>query len=147
MSSQLFQFIEDHQAREEIAVFRSRGGSFFYDESLAIIQTTDEQELAHFVQHTLDRYKEQSMPCSPDQWNRLMLISAQGTRMMDGLREPFKSHPNVEIHEMSTPGQLRLLFVGTCDAVDSAFSHFFAALNKEVQVKRLVTFTVLCSSV
>ena len=76
-----------------------------------------------------------------------MLISAQSTRLMDELREPFKSHPNVQIHELSTPGQLRLLFVGTCEAVDGAFSHFFATLNKEVQVKRFVAFAMLCSSV
>ena len=147
MSPQLFQFIEHHQAGKELAVFRSRGGLFHYNGSVAMIQTTNGQKLAYFVQQTLDRYKEHSLPCSPDQWNRLTLISAQGTRMMNELREPFKSDPNVQIHELSTPGQLQVLFVGTCDAVDSAFGHFCAALNKEVQVKRFVMFASLCSSV
>ena len=82
----------------------------------------------------LDSYSQKELTCSPDQWNRLVIVDQLGKRQIDELTEPFRYNPSVKIIEQP----LKLIVIGLKDAVNGAYRHFFKNLNKDIKVDRSV---------
>ena len=117
-------------ASTQIEVLKQRKGSLDYDGHMLKIKAPSTQELTAF-EATLSSYSEKVFTCSPSQWNQLVMVNQHGHREMDDLVTPFKYNPNVFIHEKPP---MNLVFVGTTEAVNSAFDYFSSSLNKELSI-------------
>ena len=136
MSQQLYDLFTK-SASSHITTFQQRGGALNYHQGNVILQAKNYDELTQFRSFVLSLYMEKSLVCSPSQWNQLVVVNECGIRKMDELKSPFVSNPNLMILEKAP---LNLEFVGTSDAVTSAYDYFFSALNKELPVDRYVVF-------
>ena len=135
MSQQLYDLFTK-SALSDVAKFQQRGGTLNYHQGNVILQAKSYDELTQFRSFVLSRYMEKSLVCSPSQWNQLVVVNECGIRKMDELKSPFATNPNLMIFEKPP---LNLEFVGTSDAVTSAYDYFVSALNKELPVDRYVT--------
>ena len=134
ISVDLYQFVQEH-ASKEIDTFIGRGGSIDHQNGQLFIRAGDITEVDQFSKLVMNRYSEQQLACSPDQWNALVMAGPTGMRKVDELRLPFSSNPSVVILEKTSPC-LHILFVGLKDAMLGAYNHFCASLNKELSVDR-----------
>ena len=132
MSQQLYDLFTK-SALSDITTFHQRGGTLNYHQGNVVLQAKGYDELTQFRSFVLSRYIEKCLVCSPSQWNQLVVVNECGIRKMDELKSPFISNPNLMILEEAP---LNLKFVGTSDAVTSAYDYFFSALNKEIPVDR-----------
>lgn len=82
--------------------------------------------------HKSPSAEERLMALQPTQWNQLMKVEHDGSSHFQQLSAPFKTNPNVRIEPQINEHSLR--FVGSCDAVISAYKHFSDALNKELHI-------------
>ena len=132
MSQQLYDFFTK-SASSDLTTFQQRGGTLNYHQGNVVLQAKSYDELTQFQSIVLSRYIEKSLVCSPSQWNQLVVVNECGIRKMDELKSPFATNPNLMIMEKPP---LNLKFVGTNDAVTSAYDYFFSALNKNIPVDR-----------
>ena len=132
MSQQLYDLFTK-LALSDLTTFQQRGGTLNYHQGNVVLQAKSYDELTQFQSIVLSRYIEKSLVCSPSQWNQLVVVNECGIRKMDELKSPFATNPNLMIMEKPP---LNLKFVGTNDAVTSAYDYFFSALNKNIPVDR-----------
>ena len=117
----------------QIQAFKDKGGSLEYDCPTLNLKAPTAKE-SKILLDLLNTYSERKLVCSPEQWNRLVVVSQQGQREMDALIAPFKFNPALRI----TEEPLSLVFVGRKDAVDAAYDHICKDLKKEIKIERFV---------
>ena len=117
----------------DFELFKKRGGVVSYEHGKLTVKAKTDDDLLYFQTKIIDQYCEKTLVCSSSQWNYLVVVNESGIRKIDELRTPFNSHPNVAIQEHPP---LKLVFIGTVDAVNSAYDYFSASLNKELIVDK-----------
>ena len=117
----------------QIQTFKEKGGSLEYECPILKVKASTAKETQAMLCH-LDMYLERPLTCSPEQWNRIIVVNQHGQRELDDLTAPFKFNPAVRIIEQP----MKLTFIGIKDAVETAYHHINKHLNRETKLESLL---------